>query len=739
MHILFHYTMKKLLVILCSLFTVNCYSQYTHESIHLADFLPLSESENSMKTAQYTDKSLPPEVRALDLIQRMTLEEKCTFTGGWFGFFINGIPRLGIRPVFMADASQGLRFRKDIMQRKTTAYPGMLSLAATWNRDLARKFAECVGEECRAYGVDLLLGPGVNMYRVSSGGRNYEYMGEDPYLTSEIATEYVKGLQSKDVISVMKHFICNDQEFVRHIASCNLSERALREIYLPVWEKAIKEADLAGIMTGNNSVNGVPMCMNKKLLNNILRKEYGFKGIAMTDWRNSTLFPEKQHHILPSGMNLMMPVNETFIQYVIKQIQGSPERKAEMEVLLDYMIYPTLYTMFEYGIYDRSFCKEELQKTLASHKIIAREVAEEAIILLKNNHILPISLDKNILLVNRKEAYTGSGSGAVPGYDHVSYYDGLKKIYGNNIKQTSKVEESELKKYDIIIYEINKVSGEGGDTPYDYPKEELDELRQIAKVHKNILVLVNASNSFPLDWTDQVKGILWCGFLGQERGSALADIISGKKSPSGKLPFTIEKNYQDMPSPQFNFLGGEAYWKGNAEYQKYWLGDLNAKCSGILKQNVKPHELVDINYDEGIYIGYRWYDKHNTEVGYPFGFGLSYTKFEYSNIQLVYEKDKLNVSLEIKNVGCMEAKEIIQLYISNLGHAMDYPKKELKAFTKVNLQPKESKKIEFYITNEMLKSWNEQTHSWFVEDGAYMLSIGSSSEDIRFTRRISKL
>ena len=324
-------------------------------AVDITTLKPLSEADSVVRGAIYADPSFPASERAADLIRRMNFEEKLRLTGGWNRFMIAGIPRLGVRPVSMADASQGIRLQTTLVKDKSTSFPGMLPLASTWNPALAAEMAHSLADECRALGVDILLGPGANIQRLSVGGRNFEYMGEDPLLTSVMAAAYVKGLQRNGIIATPKHFLGNDQDFCRHIANSIIDERTLREVYLLPWERMIAEAGCLGIMTGNNLTNGLPCPMNKPLIADILRREYGFKGVAMTDWQNTGYYPQLQHLVLTSGETLLMPENAAFREYVLRETAGSAERRAEVEALLERMIYPTLYALFETGVYDRDF------------------------------------------------------------------------------------------------------------------------------------------------------------------------------------------------------------------------------------------------------------------------------------------------------------------------------------------------------------------------------------------------
>ena len=701
---------------------------------NLNDFLPLSSSPNAIKNAIYVDVSKPAAERTQDLIRRLTFEEKLSLTGGYNRFQVAPVPRLGIRPVFMADASQGVRMQTLTIKGKSTSFPGMLPLASTWNGELAKAFGTAMGEECKALGVDILLGPGINMQRLSVGGRNFEYMGEDPLLTSIIASNYVSGMESTDVISCPKHFIANDQEFCRHIANSIVSERALREIYLPAWKAVIEKGKASAIMTGNNLVNGTPAPINKELNADILRKEYGFQGIAMTDWQNTNYFPSFQHLVLPSGETLLMPDNEKFAAWVNDEIKKSPTRKAEIEILLEKMIYPTLYTLFSKGVYDRAPQNESFMVTLPEHKQLARQCAEESIVLLKNEkNILPIAVGQHIVMVGKPEIHSGEGSGFVQGYDHVTFEQGLKAVYGDNFTYLKEVDVAVVKKADVVIFNFNKRSGEGRDVPFEAGSEEIATLKKITAINKNVVVLMNSANVLPFEWIKEVKGLLWCYFLGQERGNALANIISGKVSPSGKLPFTIEKNFRDGPDPDFNYLGNKPFWMGNNQYKKYWLGE-TSEYDTAFTNYVKPFTPIPVPYKEETLIGYRWYDYHKIPVHFPFGYGLSYSQFRLNKMTVennISKDGTIAVEVEVQNTGKMAAKEVVQIYVSDKQSSVVRAPKELKAFQKTALLPGEKTILRFVLDKSALSFWDESMHDWKLEPGEFVISAGNSSADLK--------
>lgn len=711
----------------------------------LTGYLPVSEDANSIKDAIYADPKSSPTERSNDLLRRMTFEEKLAITTGVKEFNLAGVPRLGIRSVTLADASQGLRMETVSVSGKSTSLPGMLPLASTWNNELAQEFGKTMGEECRALGVDILLGPGVNMQRLSVGGRNFEYMGEDPLLTAGIATGYIKGLQSMKITPTAKHFVANDLEFVRHIANSLVDERSLREIYLRPWEAIIKNAGCMGIMTGNNIVNGVPCVMNKTLITGILRKEFGFNGIAMSDWQNTCYFPEKQNLLLESGESLLMPNNNAFATWLRNEIKNDPSKKAIYEKQLEKMIFPNLYTFFKMGVYDRKPQDPEYLKSYEKHQQFAAKVAEEAIVLLKNeDNILPINKNKTIILLGESELFSGTGSGYVIGFDHVSYEQGLKNYYGDKFTAAKTIEEigeDAIKKADVILFNFNKESGEAHDIPFNQPKEVIIQLKKLIASNSNVVVLMNAANAMPTDWLKDVKGLFWCSFLGQERGTALSKIISGKISPSGKLPFTFEQDFKDSPAPEFNYIGGQPFWEGGNEYKPYWLG-LESEFKPIFTNNIKPHQLIDVPYSEGVFMGYRWYDAKKKPVVFPFGFGLSYTNFIYKDLQCInnWNKSKMvTVKFKVSNTGKMDAKEVVQLYVSDKESSVPRPLKELKAYRKIAIKAGETEEVTFELDKDAFAFWSVKRHDWVVEKGKFEIMVGPSSNVKNLTSKMIEI
>lgn len=694
-----------------------------------ADFSPLYVRKGLPVNAVYLNKNAKPEARAWDVVSRLSFGEKLTLTGGWKKFYFPPLPRLGLCPVYFADASQGIRINDKAACppiEKTTAFPSGLALAATWNPQLANKYAKAIGEECRAWGVHVLLGPGMNMYRHSEGGRNFEYFGEDPLLTSKMAVAYVKGLQSTGTIATIKHFIGNEHELARHVADIKIGERALREIYLPAFEAAIKEGKAVAVMTGNNQVNGYPGAANKPLSGDYLRKELGFKGIIMSDWANSVFWKDRQHLELGSGHSLLMENNIPFSAYVNKEINEHSEKKAAIEKQLGQMVFHNLYTFFKAGVYDKPYRDLDFMKTIDQHEGLALQTAEEAITLLKNDdNILPLVPSKmNRIVVLGKDSalsvYGGQGSGAVKGFNHIDYLQGLKKIYGDKIIRKNNITDDEIKSADAVLYFVHKPVGEGGDFDFYLPEKTQQEIGAYSSLNKNFIVVYSSGNPMDMPWLGKVKGLVYAYLIGQQRGTALANVLSGKVNPSGKLPFTIEKEFEDSPGKDYNLMkDGKYYWGGNRV------------------NSAKAREMfgnISFDYKEGIYVGYRWYDKKNIQPQFPFGYGLSYTDFTYSNIQsgakTISRNGTLLIKFTIKNTGNTDGAEVAQLYIHPVGSKMDRPEKELKGFTKIFLKKGESVKVSLPVSYKNLAYWDEKTHQWKTDKGEYEVWVGGSSKDI---------
>lgn len=693
-----------------------------------ADFSPLYMRKGLPANAVYLNKNASAEARAKDAAKRLTFDEKLVLTGGWKKFYFPPVPRLGLMPVYFADATQGIH-EKDycINITKTTAFPSGLALAATWNPQLAYDYAKAVGEECKAWGVNVLLGPGMNMYRQSEGGRNFEYLGEDPFLTSAMAVSYVKGLQSTGTIATIKHFIGNEHEFARHVTDIKIGERALHEIYLPAFTAAVTKGGALAVMTGNNMVNGWPGAANKPLSQGYLRDQLGFKGVIMSDWANTMYWTDRLHLELGSGHSLLMENNNLFADYIRKRISEHPEEKAAIEKDLTKMVEENLYTFFKAGVYDRPYRDLSYLKTIDGHKKVALQTAEEAITLLKNeDHILPVLPSKvNKIVVLGEDAaldiYGGKGSGAVKGFDHINYLDGLKAVYGNKIIRKTDITDAEVKAADVVLFFVHKVVGESGDFDFYLSQKTRDEITRCSKLNKNFIVIYSSGNPIDMPWLKNVKGLVYAWFLGQYRGIALADMLSGKTNPSGKLPHSIEKTFDDSPAKDYNLMkDGQYYWGGGREQSQKIFGQFGN---------------LSYEYKEGIYIGYRWFDKAKIEPQFPFGFGLSYTRFDYSGLntsaKTINKNGTVTIRFNIKNTGNTDGAEIAQLYIHPVNTATDRPEKELKGFKKVFIKKGATEQITIPVQYSDFAYWDDINHQWKVDKGDYEIWVGSSSKDIK--------
>lgn len=708
-------------------YSIACAQKKIEYNLCNQDFRAISLRDSLPTNAIYTNTNATAEARAKDVLRHLTFEEKLTLTGGWNKMHFPALPRLGLRPIYFADASQGIHVKNICVKvGKTTSFPAVITLAATWDPELATEYAKSIGEECQAYGISVLLGPGMNMYRNAEGGRNFEYFGEDPFLASRFSVKYVQGLQSTGTMATIKHFIGNEYEFARHATNVKVSERALREIYLPPYEASIKVGNALAVMTGNNFINGYPGAANTPLVMDVLRKEYGFKGIVMSDWANSNFWVDRQNLELTSGHSLLMENNEIFATYVKQEIQAHPEKKALMEKQLDAMVFENLYAFFKAGDYDKPYRDPALLSTFDAHRKVALQVAEEGITLLKNeNNILPVapSSGKKIVVLGSEQALNvagGTGSGAVEGFDHTSYLEGLRKIYGDKIVYDKNISQAEIAAADVVFYFVTRPSGEGFDVDFNLPDIK-DSVNLIAGLNKNLVLIHSGGNGYAMPWLPKVKGFVFAYLLGQVSGEAMANVISGNVNPSGKLPFTIEKEFSQSPAFEYNKMpDGKYYWGGNKPHS----------------QSIKDKfGIVDMPYTEGVYIGYRWYEKKNIEPQFPFGFGLSYTSFSMSPITASSDKVKKDkpvvVTVSVTNTGKVAGAEVVQLYVKDLKSSIDRPLKELKGFKKVFLQPGETIKVYLTLDWKSLAFWGEKQHRWKVEPGDFEIEMGFSSQDIK--------
>lgn len=780
------------------------------------------------------------EKRANEIVQKMTLEEKIDYIGGYNSFSIMAIPRLGLPEIKMADGPQGIR-----NDTKSTLYPCGILSASTWNRSLVNELGKGLGRDARARDIGFLLGPGVNIYRSPLCGRNFEYFGEDPYLAGETAKNYVIGVQSQGVISTIKHFAANNQEWNRYDTSSDVDERTMNEIYLPVFKKAVKQAGVGAVMNSYNLINSVHATENEKLNIEILRNSWGFKGILMSDW----VSVHSAVGAATGGLDLEMPSG----RYMNKEnLIPAVKNGIISESVIDLKVKHILQTLSAFGLLDRKQQDSSIAKDNAESKFTALKLAREGIVLLKNkDNVLPLNGNIVVLGPNSDRIVTGGGSGFVTPYSTVTEWEGIHKIFGKraellsddkwceneilNIHPETKSDEygfkaeyfnntklqgaptlvriekdinndwefnspaeninkdgfsvrwsgvympkesgvisinmkgddgyrvfingkqlisdwgehavtskqamvnieagkqynimieyydndqgavaiakfekindgkikSILKKYKNVVLCVGLDSGleyEGGDRPFALPEGQNILINKVASMHKNVVVVVNAGGGIDFTkWIDNVQGVLLAWYPGQEGGNAVGEILSGKVNPSGKLPATIEKRWED--NPVFNSY----YDKGNDTYKR-------------------------VQYSEGIFVGYRGYEKNNIKPLFPFGFGLSYTTFKYDNLNISKkDNNKVNVEFDIKNTGKVAGAEVAQVYVRDIKSSVLRPVKELKGYEKVYLKKGETKHVVIELDSSSFAFYDVNKHDFIIESGSFEIMVGSSSDNI---------
>lgn len=668
------------------------------------------------------------ESRARGLLGKLSLDRKIDLVGGHNLFFIKGYPEYEIPQLYLADATAGVHIRRQLdgQLEKSVAFPAPVTLAAAWNTDLARKVASAIGEECRAGGVAILLGPGMNIYRISRCGRNFEYFGEDPFLAARMVEHFVAGVQSTGTIATLKHFVCNNTDFRRRRSNSIVSERALHEIYLPAFEAGINAGAMA-VMTSYNQVNGEWAGQSKYVIDELLRQELGFKWLVMTDWW-STYDPEK---VIKSGQDLDMPgtpiaedknVEKLGDVYVRSNASRLIQEQKVREADIDRMALSILTTEIAMGLHDRSVKDASYLNRFDAHEAIALEEAREGIVLLRNRDgILPVLEpgNKNILLTGDYVIRRASGGGAalVEGYEFVSMLDAFRNEFGRSLVHDDAPADDAIRKADVVFVSIGTDDSEGWDRPFNLPEKTDAKILRYASLNPNIVVIVNSGGGVRMTrWNDKVAGIIYAWYPGQQGNRALAEIVSGKVNPSGKLPITIEKEFEDSPGCSYLPAGERLY-------------------SGAEDDFDPSIPVYDIDYNEGVFIGYRWYDSKAIEPLYHFGHGLSYTDFKYSGLKLsagsMSTGHMLNVECVVQNTGKLAGSEVVQLYVTEKNPVIDRPAKELKGFARVFLQKGETKKVNLTLTERDFSHWDSVTHAWKATPGEFGISIGTSSNDIR--------
>ena len=699
----------------------------------------------------YLDETKPVDERIEDALSRMTLEEKIAMCHAQSKFSTPGCPRLGIPEIWMSDGPHGVRmeFVWDDWQHahwtndSCTAYPALTCLAATFNPELSYRYGKALGEEARFRRKDIILGPGVNIYRTPLSGRNFEYMGEDPYLSSVMVVPYIRGVQENGVAACVKHFVLNNQEQWRDTINVVVSERALNEIYLPAFKAAVTEGGVWAVMGSYNKYKGEYCSHNDTLINEILKKEWAFDGVMLTDWGSAHNTNEAALNGLDLEMGtwtngLTWGISSAYDKYFLAKPFLEKIKSGELsESLLDEKIRRILRLCFRTNMNrQRPFGR----KLTEEHTDIARKVAEEGIVLLKNeNDFFPIRPGryKKIAVIGEnavKKLTEGGGSSELKAHREVSPLQGLVDKYGaehivysmgyasgapdysrelpSGYDADSLVRSAVAvaKAADVVLFfgGLNKnfqQDCEGDDRKsMDLPFGQDKLLDEILKVNKNVGVIIVSGNAVSMPWLDKVNGLMQSWYLGSEAGNATARVISGEVSPSGKLPFSIPRRLEDNGA---HYFGEKSY----------------------------PGDGKTIYYMDDIFVGYRWHDTRKIPSLFPFGYGLSYTEFKYGEVSTdrkVYaEADTVKVLVKITNTGSMAGAETVQLYVSQDSPSLSRPVKELKGFRKQFLNRGEEKTVTLEIPVKDFALYDDRVSRWVVEPDKYTLQVASSSRDIK--------
>lgn len=723
----------------------------------------LISGARAQTTPVYLDETKPVEERIEDALHRMTLEEKVAMTHAQSKFCSPGVARLGIPEIWMTDGPHGIRpevlwdewDQAGWTNDSCVAFPALTCLAATWNPEISLLYGKSIGEEARYRNKAVLLGPGVNIYRTPLNGRNFEYMGEDPYLAGKMVVPYIQGVQQNGVAACVKHYALNNQEVNRHTTNAVIDDRTLYEIYLPAFKAAVQEGKTWTIMGSYNLYKNQHGCHNQYLLNDILKGEWNFDGVVVSDWGGTHDTEEAIHHGLDMEFGswtngLSNGASNAYDNYylahpylkLIKEGKvGTKELDDKVRRILRLSYRTTMDRKRPYG----SLCSE-------AHFAAARHIGEEGIVLLQNkNNVLPIDLNKvkKIAVIGEnaiKMMTVGGGSSSLKVKYELSPLEGIKKRVGdkaevvyargyvgdpsgeyNGVKSGQNLEDARSTEeliaeavqvatdadYVIFIGGLNKSAHQDCE---DADRKELGlsygqdkVIAALAAANRNLVVVNISGNAIAMPWVKEVPAIVQAWYLGTEAGSAIASVLVGDVNPSGKLPFTFPASLEDVGAHK---LG---------EYP------------GVLRTD--GSNILDEKYNEGIFVGYRWADKEKTKPLFPFGHGLSYTTFTYgkavANKKVMEQDEVLTVTVPVTNTGSREGSEVVQLYISDLKSSLPRPVKELKGFSKVKLAPGETKEVIFTIDKEDLSFFDDAHHRWVAEPGKFEAIVAASATDIK--------
>ncbi|MCH5222661.1 MAG: glycoside hydrolase family 3 C-terminal domain-containing protein [Muribaculaceae bacterium] len=716
-------------------------------------------------TPVYLDESQPLEDRVEDALSRMTLREKINIIHAQSKFSAPGVPRLGIAEIWCTDGPMGVRpevlwdewEQAGWTNDSCTAFPSLTALAATWNPDMALLYGKSIGEEARFRNKSVLLGPGINVYRTPLNGRNFEYMGEDPYLISRMVVPYVQGVQSNGVAACVKHFALNNNEINRHTSNPIVDDRTLYEIYLPGFKAAATEGDAWSFMGGYNLFRGEHASYNPILMNQILKGEWDWDGTVISDW--GAVHDTKT--AVTGGLDMEFGSwtdglsngasnaydNYFFANPYLEGIQNGTYSEDELNDKVRRVLRLTFRTAMNKNRPYGSMGSDE-------HIQAARQIGEEGVVLLKNdNNLLPIDTNKHkkIAVIGEnaiKKMTVGGGSSSLKARYELTPLEGIKNRFGNEAEivyargyvgdpsgeyngvstgqdLTDNRSPEELtaeaiqvaKDADIVLFigglnKSNHQDAEDSDREtmaLPYGQDEL--IMELSKANPNLVVVNISGTGVAMPWVNSVPSILQGWYLGSETGNALASVLAGDANPSGKLPYTY---YASLDQVGAHKLG---------EYP------------GHKSIDALGNEVMDMPYNEGIYVGYRFIDKNKLKPTFPFGHGLSYTTFAYGDATSpkIFAKgdDKIEVLVPVTNTGDRKGKETVQLYVRDVKSSVDRPVKELKRFKKVELNPGETKDVSFELDRDALSYFDADKHEWVMEPGEFEILIGSSSSDIR--------
>lgn len=723
------------------------------------------------------------------LLNKMTLEEKVRLSYAQSKFSSPGVARLGVPELYSSDGPHGVRMEicwdswdhAGWTNDSCTAFPALTCLAATWQPELANLYGRMVGEEARYRKKNVLLGPGVNLYRTPLNGRNFEYMGEDPYLASRMCVPYIQGLQSNGVACCVKHYALNEQETFRDHVDVRVSDRALYELYLRPFHAAVVEGGAWSVMGSYNQYLNQHATHNARLINDILKKEWGFDGAVITDWgaahnTDEAIFNglDLEMGSFTDGLSAEAPIN-SYDDYYLGRAYLEKCRRGEVpDSIINDKARRMLRLILRTGMYNNHGLGS---MNSPEHIAAARKIAQEGIVLLKNNGILPLVPKDNmkILVVGEnatRSLCAGGGSSELKPRDEVSPLRGIKERFGDKCTieyakgyasgrtmygkvdvlpqslydslRNEAVEKAKTADYVIYVGGLNKNHNqdcEGGDREsYQLPFGQDRLITELLAANSNTVLVIVSGNAYDTPWIDKTPALVQSWYLGSEAGHALADIISGDVCPSGKLPFSFAYKLNDYPAHKMGAIG---YPGVSPDKLPQPFGGEEGKplnSARLLKAAVNGWKGIDSCavpgdgtkkneteiYGEDILLGYRWFDYFKTKVRFPFGFGLSYTTFSYGKPTV---KGR-TVSVTVRNSGRVAGQEVVQFYVGDDKASVIRPVKELKHFEKVALEPGETKQVSYTIDDDDLKYFDEVRHEWVAERGAFTVYVGSSATDI---------